>query len=88
MAAVRFFDMQGKSHWMVTCSYFCKPPQKRLPRLPPTGVALFFAIFSTGGRWLGKVSQGEAPEGCASPEEANPSKVFSFGGALQGLLQL
>ena len=69
MAAVRFPDMQGKSLCTAICSYFSlTSPEKGLPQLPPAGGALFFAILSTGGRRLGKVSPGEAPEGPASPK--------------------
>ena len=68
MAAVRFSDMQGKSLCTAIRSYFSlTSPEKGLPRLPPAGVALSLAIFSIGGRRLGKVSPGEAPEGPASP---------------------
>ena len=68
IAAVRFSDMQGKSHFMAICSCFCIPPQKRLPRLPPAGGALSFAFIPKRRAAAGEVSPGEAPEGPASPK--------------------
>ena len=94
MAAVRFPDMQGKSLCMAVCSYFSlTSPEKGLPRLPPAGGTLSFAFTPKRRAVAGEGLAGGGLEGCASPEEANPSKVFSIGGnllrrGLQGLLWL
>ncbi len=66
--AVWLHNMHSKSLCMAVCSCFCILPPQRLPRLPPAGGVLSLAILSTGGRRLGKVSPGEAPEGPASPK--------------------
>ena len=85
MAAVRFSDMQGKSHWMAICSCFCIPPPKRLPRLPPAGGTLTLAILSTGGRWPGKVSPGGPPRdrplrGRRGSPRSSPAEFISHRG--------
>ena len=82
MTAVRFPDMQGKLLCMAICSCFCIPPPKRLPRLPPAGGTLSFAFIPKMRAVAGEGLAGGGLEGCASPEEANPSKVFSDGGNL------
>ncbi len=52
-------------------------PQKKFPGAGPRAYRICNIVCKNRGSVPGKVSQGEAPEGCASPEEANPSKVFS-----------
>ena len=54
--------------------------QKKFPGAGPQAYCICNTVCKTGGLAPGKVSQGEAPEGCASPGEANPSGVFSNGG--------
>ena len=54
--------------------------QKKFPGAGPRAYCICNTVCKTGDLAPGKVSQGEAPEGCASPEEANPSKVFFSGG--------
>ena len=79
MAAVRFSDMQGKSHWMAISPYFLRTSQKRLPRLPPAGGALSFAFMPKRRAAAGEVLARGGLEGTASPKKAAPPRSFPCG---------
>ena len=61
--------MRDKSICMAICFYFFAylPLKKGFPGCRPPAGRCHSHLCQRGGRWLGKVSPGEAPEGPASP---------------------
>ena len=57
-------------------------PPKEIPRRGPPGIPYLQYCTRKSGACAGKGLAGGGLEGCASPQEANPSKVFSHGGNL------